>query len=110
MLRGKRDDTKKEFPRKKSTQRKSILIPNPPHKAMRQEDQFRFKKLTNEARADWITIGLLAGMILAAVLSQLPWWGALIALTAIIGSVQGVSRYGVSLAQFSGPCSSRRGS
>ena len=62
-------------------------------KAMRQEDQFRFKKLTNEARADWITIGLLAGMILAAVLSQLPWWGALLALTAVIGSVQGVSRY-----------------
>ncbi len=62
-------------------------------KAMRREDHSRFKKLTNEARADWITIGLLAGLILAAVLSQLPWWGALSALTAVIGSVQGVSRY-----------------
>ena len=62
-------------------------------KAMCREDQFRFKKLTSEARADWITVGLLAGLILAAVLSQLPWWGALIALTAVIGSVQGVSRY-----------------
>jgi len=62
-------------------------------KSMRREDQFRFKKLTNEARADWITIGLLAGLILAAVLSQLPWWGALIALTAVISSVLGVSRY-----------------
>jgi hypothetical protein len=30
-------------------------------KAMRCEDQLRFKKLTSEARADWITIGLLAG-------------------------------------------------
>jgi len=62
-------------------------------KTMRREDQFHFKKLTNETRADWITIGLLAGLILAALLSQLPWWGALIALTTVIGSVQGVSRY-----------------
>jgi len=38
-------------------------------------------------------MGLLAGLILAAVLSQIPWWEALIALTAVIGSVQGVSRY-----------------
>jgi uncharacterized protein (UPF0335 family) len=62
-------------------------------KAMRREDQFRFKKLTNEARADWITIGLLAGLILAAVLSQIPWWEALIALAAVIGSLQGGARY-----------------
>jgi hypothetical protein len=62
-------------------------------KTMRREDQFRCKKLTNEARADWITIGLLAGLILAAMLSQLPWWGALIAFAGAIGSVQGISRY-----------------
>ena len=62
-------------------------------KAMRCEDLFRFKKLSNEARADWITIGLLAGLILAAVLSQLPWWGAFIALTAVISLVQVVSRH-----------------
>jgi hypothetical protein len=62
-------------------------------KAMRREDQFRFKKLTNEARADWITIGLLAGLILAAVLSQIPWWAALLALAAVIGSIQTLSRY-----------------
>ena len=62
-------------------------------KAMRSEDQFRFKKLTNEARADWITIGLLAGPILAAMLSQLPWWGALITVAGAIGLVQGASRY-----------------
>ena len=30
---------------------------------------------------------------LTAVLSQLPWWGALIAFAGAIGSVQGISRY-----------------
>jgi len=33
---------------------------------------------TGEARADWITIGLLAGLILAALLSQLLGWAPLI--------------------------------
>jgi uncharacterized protein (UPF0335 family) len=62
-------------------------------KAMRQEDQLRFGHLTKEARANLITIGLLAGLILAAMLSQFPWWGALIAFAGAIGSVQGISRY-----------------
>jgi hypothetical protein len=62
-------------------------------KVMRQEDHLRFGHLTKEARANLITIGLLAGLILAAMLSQLPWWGALIAFAGAIGSVQGVSRY-----------------
>jgi len=62
-------------------------------KAIHCEDQLRFRQLANEARADWITAGLLAGLILAAGLSLLPWWGALIALAGTIGSIQGVSRY-----------------
>jgi uncharacterized protein (UPF0335 family) len=62
-------------------------------KIMRQEDQQRLGHLTKEARANLITIGLLAGLILAAMLSQLPWWGALIAFTVAIGMVQVVSRY-----------------
>jgi hypothetical protein len=61
-------------------------------KTMHYEDQMRFRKLTTEARGDWITIGLLAGLILAAMLSQLPWWGALITFAGVIVSVQWLSR------------------
>jgi hypothetical protein len=62
-------------------------------KAMRHEDHLRLEHLTKETRVNLITIGLLVGLILAAMLSQLPWWGALIAFAGAIGSVQGISRY-----------------
>jgi uncharacterized protein (UPF0335 family) len=62
-------------------------------KVMRHDDQLRFGQLSKEARANLITIGLLAGVILSAMLSQLPWWGALIAFAGTIGLIQGVSRY-----------------
>jgi hypothetical protein len=62
-------------------------------KAMRQEDQMRFKHLTKQARADWISIGLLGGIVLSNVLSDLAWWAVLIVLGATIGLIQAVSRY-----------------
>ena len=48
--------------------------------------------LTRECRANWITTGLLVGMFLSALFSQLPWWGALLAFAGIIGLLQWLSR------------------
>jgi len=62
-------------------------------KSMRQEDQIRFKHLTKEVRANWISIGLFAGMFLAAGLSELSWWGSAFVLTGVVGSIQAISRF-----------------
>ncbi len=62
-------------------------------KLMRQEDQIRFQHLTRETRANWITIGLFAGMVLATVVTQLPWWGTAAVFTMVVGSIQAVTRY-----------------
>ena len=47
---------------------------------------------TKESRANWITLGLMVGIFLSALFSQLPWWGALLAFTGIIGLLQWLSR------------------
>jgi hypothetical protein len=47
---------------------------------------------TKESRANWITLGLMIGVFLSALFSQLPWWGALLAFTGIIGLLQWLSR------------------
>ncbi len=60
---------------------------------MRQEDQMRFKHLTKEARADWISMGFFAGMFLDTTLSQFPWWANWIVVAGAVGVVQGMSRY-----------------
>jgi hypothetical protein len=47
---------------------------------------------TKESRANWITLGLMVGIFLSALFSQLPWWGALLAFSGIIGLLQWLSR------------------
>jgi len=47
---------------------------------------------TKESRANWITLGLMIGIFLSALFSQLPWWGALPAFAGIIGLLQWLSR------------------
>ena len=47
---------------------------------------------TKESRANWITLGLMVGIFLSALFSQLPWWGALLAFAGIIGMLQWLSR------------------
>jgi hypothetical protein len=59
---------------------------------MHQENHALMLRSSKEARANWITIGLLAGILLAALVSQLLWWEALLVLAAIIGLIQGLSR------------------
>jgi hypothetical protein len=47
---------------------------------------------TKESRANWITLGLMVGIFLSALFSQLPWWGALIVFAVTIGLLQWLSR------------------
>jgi hypothetical protein len=47
---------------------------------------------TKASRANWITLGLMVGIFLSALFSQLPWWGALLAFVGIIGLLQWLSR------------------
>jgi uncharacterized damage-inducible protein DinB len=44
-----------------------------------QRTQTLIESLTGEARANWVTLGLFAGILLTAMFSQLPWWGAFLA-------------------------------
>ena len=47
---------------------------------------------TKESRANWITLGLMIGIFLSAMFSQLPWWGALLAFAGTTGLLQWLSR------------------
>jgi hypothetical protein len=57
-----------------------------------QENQALVKRLGKESRANWITIGLLAGICLSAVFTLLPWWGGSLSFIAAIGLIQWLSR------------------
>src|SRR5271156_4078613 len=59
---------------------------------LHQENQALVKRLGKESRANWITVGLLAGICLSAVFTSLPWWGGSLAFVAAIGLVQWLSR------------------
>jgi len=59
---------------------------------LHQENQALVKRLGKESRANWITVGLLAGICLSAVFTQLPWWGGSLSFVAAIGLVQWLSR------------------
>ena len=59
---------------------------------LHQENQALVKRLGKESRANWITVGLLAGICLSAVFTLLPWWGGSLAFVAAIGLVQWLSR------------------
>jgi len=54
--------------------------------------QHTVMRSTKESRANWITLGLMIGVFLSALISQLPWWGALLAFAGIIGLLQWLSR------------------
>ena len=54
--------------------------------------QHTVMRSTKESRANWITLGLMVGIFLSAMFSQLPWWGALLAFVGIIGLLQWLSR------------------
>jgi hypothetical protein len=54
--------------------------------------QYTVMHSTKESRANWITLGLMVGIFLSALFSQLPWWGALLAFAGIIGLLQWLSR------------------
>jgi len=57
-----------------------------------QENQALIKRLSKEARANWITIGLFGGIVLAAIFPQLPSWGPSLSIAATVGLIQGLSR------------------
>jgi hypothetical protein len=59
---------------------------------LHQENQALVKRLGKESRANWITVGLLAGICLSAVFTLLPWWGGSLSFVAAIGLVQWLSR------------------
>jgi hypothetical protein len=54
--------------------------------------QHTVMRSSKESRANWISLGLLVGIFLSAMFSQLPWWGALLAFSGIIGLLQWLSR------------------
>jgi hypothetical protein len=59
---------------------------------LHQENHALVKRLGKESRANWITVGLLAGICLSAVFTLLPWWGGSLAFVGAIGLVQWLSR------------------
>ena len=57
-----------------------------------QENQELVKRLGKESRANWITVGLLAGICLSAVFTMLPWWGGSLSFVVVIALIQWLSR------------------
>jgi uncharacterized protein (UPF0335 family) len=64
-------------------------------KIIHQESQALIKRVSKEARANWITVGLASGMALAYALdqSQAPSWAQFIFFVVIAGTIQGFSRF-----------------
>jgi hypothetical protein len=56
------------------------------------ENQAFMRSQGKEARANWITTGFLAGILMAAVSFHLPWWEGLTLLAGAIGIIQWLSR------------------
>jgi hypothetical protein len=59
---------------------------------MHQENQAFMRHQGKEARANWITTGFLAGILMAAVSFHLPWWEGVMLLGVVIGFIQWFSR------------------
>lgn len=53
-------------------------------KATHKENQSLVSGLTNDARANWLTLGFLAGLLLAATFPHMPWWGDTLAFTGAL--------------------------
>jgi hypothetical protein len=56
------------------------------------ENHELLSRFGKESRANWITIGLLAGICLSALFTMLPWWGGSLAFVVAIGLVQWLCR------------------
>jgi len=61
-------------------------------KTIHQENQAFFKAEGKEARANWITTGFLAGILMAAMSFHMPWWEGVMVLVGAIGLLQWLSR------------------
>jgi archaellum component FlaC len=61
-------------------------------KTIHQENQAFFKAQGKEARANWITTGFLAGILMAAMSFHMPWWEGVMLLVGAIGLLQWLSR------------------
>jgi hypothetical protein len=61
-------------------------------RTIHRENQALVMRLGKESRANWITVGLLAGICLSAVFTMLPWWGGSLAFVLVIALIQWLSR------------------
>ena len=59
---------------------------------LHQETHSLTRSQSKEARANWITTGFLAGILMAAILFHLPWWEGLMLLVATVSLLQWLSR------------------
>jgi hypothetical protein len=57
-------------------------------KAIHNENREMVSQLTNDARANWLTLGFLAGMFLAATFSYMYWWVDTLAFFAALFLIQ----------------------
>jgi hypothetical protein len=58
-----------------------------------QENQAFMRHQGKEARANWITTGFLAGILIAAITFHLPWWEGLPLVVMTVGLLQWLSRW-----------------
>ena len=54
--------------------------------------QALMRSLAKEARANWITIGYLTGIFLAALFYHMPWWGTWLSFGGTLGLLQWIAR------------------
>lgn len=57
-----------------------------------QDTQALIRSLTKEARANWVTMGYLTGIFLAALFYHMPWWGTWISFAGVLALLQWLSR------------------
>jgi len=69
-----------------------IKVIHQENQIIHQENQALIKRMSKEARANWITIGLFGGIVLAAIFPQLPSWGPSLSIAGTVGLIQGFSR------------------
>jgi hypothetical protein len=70
----------------------SVKVIHQENQQQGQDTQALIRALSREARANWMTIGYLTGIFLAALFYRLPWWGTWISFAAILGLLQWLSR------------------
>ena len=61
-------------------------------RTIHQENHALVMRLGKESRANWITVGLLAGICLSAVFTMLPWWGGSLSFVVVVALIQWLSR------------------